>query len=61
MQAVRPLCPAHVIVIVIMTEGKLGLQQFAQGCTCAPGNIGIQRKKIEPNIDQYLKSKKNIV
>ena len=28
----------YAIAIVIMAEGKLGLKQLAQGCTCAPGN-----------------------
>ena len=37
-QAVIPLCPAHFIAIVIMTEGKLGLQQLGHCCTYAPGN-----------------------
>ena len=41
-QVVRPLCPTHIIAMVIMTEGKLGLKQLAQGCTCAPGNTPSQ-------------------
>ena len=28
----------RVIAIAIMTEGKPGLKQLAQGCACAPGN-----------------------
>ena len=34
-QALRTLRPAHVIAILIMTEGKLGVKQLVQGCTCA--------------------------
>ena len=38
-QAVGSLCPARVIAIVIIIEGKLGLKKLAQGCTYEPGNI----------------------
>ena len=46
-QAVRPLCPANVRAIMIITEGKQDLKQLAQGCTYTPGNI--------PSQGQWLK------
>ena len=40
--AMIPLSLAHVIALIIVTDGKLGVKQLSRDCTCASGNIPSQ-------------------